>query len=152
MPKLPNQFSVLESRMVGHVPVPPVNHEKSISSVIARTGCSYATCNLPTLIPPVMQSQVPAQDTHGRKKITAQNKVLISVEGHVIEQNAQGPDHRWMFTVVVEDYPLWWAVPLLSCGIQMELVRGTLPSPGIPEDVGTTPVAHSVTYYLLAST
>lgn len=99
-----------------------------------------------------MQSQVPAQDTNGRKKITAQNNVVISVEGHVIEQNAQGPDHCWMSMVAVEDYPLWWAVHLLSCGIQMELIRGTLPSPGIPEDVETTLVPHSVTCYLLAST
>lgn len=78
----------------------------------------------------------------------AQNSVLIFVEGtepadRVIDQNAQEPDHRWMSMVGVEDYPpIRWAVHLLSCGIHMELIECTLPSPGIPKDAGTALVAY----------
>lgn len=88
----------------------------------------------------------------------AQNNVLISVSGiepadHVIEQNGQGPDHHCMSMVAEEDYPpLRWAVHLLSCEIQMELIRCTLPFPIIPEDAGTALVEYSVTCCLLAST
>lgn len=50
VPKPSNQFSVLESRMLGHVPAPLANHGKSIFSIVARTGCLYASCNLRTLL------------------------------------------------------------------------------------------------------